>query len=102
MLLGITKASLLTDSWLSAAAFQETPRVLTEAAIEGKLDYLEGLKESIILGHRIPVGTGTKIYNEMVQKEIKNGKSIKEIIQMFAHGETVDEQEESIDNVLDY
>lgn len=102
MLLGITKASLLTDSWLSAAAFQETPRVLTEAAIEGKLDYLEGLKESIILGHRIPVGTGTKYYNEMVQKEIKNGKTIKEIIQMFAHGETISEKEESIEEVLDF
>lgn len=102
MLLGITKASLLTDSWLSAASFQETPRVLTEAAIEGKIDLLEGLKESIILGHRIPVGTGTKYYNDMVQKEIKKGKTVKEIIQMFAHGETYDQKDESIDEVLDF
>ncbi len=102
MLLGITKASLLTDSWLSAASFQETPRVLTEAAIEGKVDRLEGLKESIILGHRIPVGTGTRYYNELVQKEIKKGKTIKEIIHMFAHSETYEEKEESIDEVLDF
>ncbi|MCB5250202.1 MAG: DNA-directed RNA polymerase subunit beta' [Candidatus Cloacimonadales bacterium] len=102
ILLGITKASLLTESWLSAASFQETSRVLTEAAIEGKLDYLEGLKESIILGYRIPVGTGTRYYNEMVQKEIKNGKTIKEIIQMFAHSDEIDEHVESIEEVLDF
>jgi len=102
MLLGITKASLLTDSWLSAASFQETPRVLTEASIEGKIDLLEGLKESIILGHRIPVGTGTKYYNDMVQKEIKKGKTIKEIINLFAHSESFDDKEESIEEVLDF
>ena len=57
-LMGITKASLATDSWLSAASFQETTRVLTEAAIEGKSDQLFGLKENIIIGKLIPAGTG--------------------------------------------
>ena len=60
ILLGITKASLTTDSFLSAASFQETPRVLIEAAINGKIDYLEGLKENVIIGCLIPAGTGYK------------------------------------------
>ena len=58
MLLGITKASLTTDSFLSAASFQETARVLIEAAVSGKIDYLEGLKENVIIGRLIPAGTG--------------------------------------------
>ena len=58
LLLGITKASLSTDSFISAASFQETTRVLTEAAIQGKIDYLRGLKENVIIGHLIPAGTG--------------------------------------------
>ena len=57
-LMGITKASLATDSWLSAASFQETTRVLTEAAIDGRGDNLVGLKENIIIGKLIPAGTG--------------------------------------------
>ncbi len=65
-LMGITKASLATDSWLSAASFQETTRVLTEAAIEGKSDQLYGLKENIIIGKLIPAGTGMPRYREMV------------------------------------
>ena len=60
--MGITKASLATDSWLSAASFQETTRVLTEAAIEGKSDRLFGLKENIIIGKLIPAGTGMPTY----------------------------------------
>ncbi|HEY5105066.1 MAG TPA: DNA-directed RNA polymerase subunit beta', partial [Acidimicrobiales bacterium] len=63
-LMGITKASLATDSWLSAASFQETTRVLTEAAIEGKRDYLVGLKENIIIGKLIPAGSGLEYYNK--------------------------------------
>ena len=63
-LMGITKASLATDSWLSAASFQETTRVLTEAAIEGKSDNLIGLKENIIIGKLIPAGSGLEYYNE--------------------------------------
>ena len=64
-LMGITKASLATDSWLSAASFQETTRVLTEAAIEGKGDSLLGLKENIIIGKLIPAGTGMMRYREI-------------------------------------
>jgi DNA-directed RNA polymerase subunit beta' len=65
-LMGITKASLATDSWLSAASFQETTRVLTEAAIEGKSDLLFGLKENIIIGKLIPAGTGMPRYRDIV------------------------------------
>ena len=64
MLLGITKASLNTDSFISAASFQETTRVLTEAAIEGKSDWLRGLKENVIIGRLIPAGTGYNTYEE--------------------------------------
>jgi len=64
-LMGITKASLATESWLSAASFQETTRVLTEAAIEGKCDQLLGLKENIIIGKLIPAGTGMSRYRDL-------------------------------------
>ena len=62
VLLGITKASLATESFLSAASFQETTRVLTEAAIKGKTDDLIGLKENVIIGKLIPAGTGMNVY----------------------------------------
>jgi DNA-directed RNA polymerase subunit beta' len=62
VLLGITKASLSTDSFISAASFQETTRVLTEAAINGKVDYLRGLKENVIMGRLVPAGTGMEYY----------------------------------------
>ncbi|MEP6963542.1 MAG: DNA-directed RNA polymerase subunit beta', partial [Acidobacteriota bacterium] len=62
VLLGITKASLSTDSFISAASFQETTRVLTEAAINGKVDHLRGLKENVIMGRLIPAGTGLEYY----------------------------------------
>jgi DNA-directed RNA polymerase subunit beta' len=65
VLLGITKASLNTDSFISAASFQETTRVLTEAAIEGKSDWLRGLKENVIIGRLIPAGTGFNTYEEV-------------------------------------
>ena len=65
MLMGITKASLATDSWLSAASFQETTKVLTEAAMNGKSDSLVGLKENVILGKLIPAGTGLSRYNRV-------------------------------------
>jgi DNA-directed RNA polymerase subunit beta' len=76
VLLGITKASLSTDSFISAASFQETTRVLTEAAINGKVDYLRGLKENVIMGRLIPAGTGmdyyrgVKIAGEDVEEEM--------------------------------
>jgi DNA-directed RNA polymerase subunit beta' len=63
--MGITKASLATDSWLSAASFQETTRVLTEAAIECKSDKLIGLKENIIIGKLVPAGTGMEMYRRV-------------------------------------
>jgi DNA-directed RNA polymerase subunit beta' len=65
VLMGITKASLNTDSFISAASFQETTRVLTEAAIEGKSDWLRGLKENVIIGRLIPAGTGFNAYDNM-------------------------------------
>ena len=65
LLLGITKASLSTDSFISAASFQETTRVLTEAAIAGRVDYLRGLKENVIVGRLIPAGTGMPAYREI-------------------------------------
>ena len=65
LLLGITKASLSTDSFISAASFQETTRVLTEAAISGRIDYLRGLKENVIMGRLIPAGTGLKYYRNV-------------------------------------
>jgi len=69
LLLGITKASLSTDSFISAASFQETTRVLTEAAISGKVDYLRGLKENVIMGRLIPAGTGMEYYRNVRLKE---------------------------------
>jgi len=59
MLMGITKASLQTESFISAASFQETTRVLTDAAIRGKVDTLQGLKENVIVGRLVPAGTGS-------------------------------------------
>ena len=69
VLLGITKASLNTDSFISAASFQETTRVLTEAAIEGKSDWLRGLKENVIIGRLIPAGTGFSGFDEQLKAE---------------------------------
>ena len=65
LLLGITKAALATDSFLSAASFQETTRVLTDAAIKGKIDPLVGLKENVIIGKLIPAGTGVPMYHNV-------------------------------------
>ena len=65
VLMGITKASLATESWLSAASFQETTRVLTDAAIHGKSDSLRGLKENVIIGKLIPAGTGLERYRNI-------------------------------------
>jgi DNA-directed RNA polymerase subunit beta' len=66
ILQGITKASLQTDSWISAASFQETTKVLNEAAVNGKIDDLKGLKENVIVGHLIPAGTGIRDYDKLV------------------------------------
>ena len=66
VLQGITRAALQTSSFMSAASFQETTKVLNEAAINGKTDYLEGMKENVICGHLIPAGTGLREYNRIV------------------------------------
>jgi DNA-directed RNA polymerase subunit beta' len=66
LLQGITKASLSTDSFISAASFQETTKVLTDASIGGEKDYLRGLKENVILGRIIPAGTGMSVYRKIV------------------------------------
>ena len=66
ILLGITQASLTTESFISAASFQETTKVLTDAAIEGKIDHLLGLKENVTMGHLIPAGTGQKKFKDIV------------------------------------
>ena len=72
VLLGITKAALATDSFLSAASFQETTRVLTEAAIKGKIDPLIGLKENVLIGKLIPAGTGMMRYRSIKLNTDKN------------------------------
>ncbi|HQW56860.1 MAG TPA: DNA-directed RNA polymerase subunit beta', partial [Saprospiraceae bacterium] len=66
MLLGITKSSLGTESWISAASFQETTKVLSTAAIAAKRDNLNGLKENVIIGKKIPAGTGMRTFNELI------------------------------------
>jgi DNA-directed RNA polymerase subunit beta' len=75
LLLGITKASLSSESFISAASFQETTKVLTEAALAGRRDYLIGLKENVILGHMVPTGTGFRDhYRTRVKKNIEFGE----------------------------
>jgi len=79
LLLGITKASLSTQSFISAASFQETTRVLTEASLAGKTDYLRGLKENVIMGRLIPAGTGLVMYRKLgIQVEDENVEAIAE------------------------
>jgi DNA-directed RNA polymerase subunit beta' len=77
-LLGITKASLSTDSFISAASFQETTRVLTEAAILGKRDELRGLKENVIVGRLIPAGTGLAYHEARKRAAVAGGTQHKE------------------------
>jgi len=80
LILGITKASLSTESFISAASFQETTKVLTEAATAGKVDYLRGLKENVIMGRLIPAGTGLKMYREMIEERQKPEGGVEEFI----------------------
>ncbi|TNF35714.1 MAG: DNA-directed RNA polymerase subunit beta', partial [Gammaproteobacteria bacterium] len=75
VLLGITKASLATDSFISAASFQETTRVLTEAAVSGKQDFLRGLKENVVVGRLIPAGTGFAYHQERKRKRLEPGSA---------------------------
>jgi DNA-directed RNA polymerase subunit beta' len=92
MLLGITKASLSTDSFISAASFQETTRVLTEAAIMGKKDDLRGLKENVIVGRLIPAGTGLAYHSTRKKKEVEPGSSA-------SFGFAIDEADTSTEQV---
>ena len=90
-LLGITKASLATNSFLSAASFQETTKVLTDAAIKGKVDPLIGLKENVIIGKLIPAGTGMKRYRDISLSTDKNF----EMEQKLGEVEVVEEADEN-------
>ena len=74
LLMGITKASLATESFLSAASFQETTKVLTEAAIKGKVDHLVGLKENVIIGKLIPAGTGLQAYHTFAEELVPDAQ----------------------------
>ena len=87
MLLGITQSSLGTESWISAASFQETTRILAGAAVSGEVDHLYGLKENVIVGRLIPAGTGIASFRE---KYLKDGTSV---IERQAQEEEVRERE---------
>ncbi len=79
ILLGITRASLRTDSFISAASFQETTRVLTEAAVQGKIDHLRGLKENVIIGRLIPAGTGSSLYRSVNYLDLRPEEDVVEV-----------------------
>ena len=78
VLQGITRAALQTNSFFSAASFQETTKVLNEAAILGKIDKLEGLKENVIVGHLIPAGTGQRQYNSIIVGSLEEYENLTE------------------------
>ena len=106
VMLGITKAALATNSFLSAASFQETTKVLTEAAIKGKIDPLLGLKENVILGKLIPAGTGMKGYNnvtlssdERIAREAALAKEVRLEMERQARVNYVEKPEEVISEV---
>ena len=92
ILLGITKASLATDSFLSAASFQETTRVLTDAAIKGKVDPLLGLKENVIIGKLIPAGTGMQCYNDVRVKDNRAPKNAFSVLDELLAANDEDEE----------
>ena len=101
MLLGITKASLATESFLSAASFQETTRVLTDAAIRGKVDHLRGLKENVIIGKLIPAGTGAKQYSDVkfeLEKEFIEDDASEALEDKLMSDDTTDEVKNSDTN----
>jgi DNA-directed RNA polymerase subunit beta' len=91
ILQGITKASLETDSFISAASFQDTKRVLSNAACQGQVDELEGLKENVITGHLIPAGTGFQAYRDMFKKDLRD---VVEKARDYTRDEESDEEEE--------
>ncbi|MDE5888412.1 MAG: DNA-directed RNA polymerase subunit beta' [Bacilli bacterium] len=100
IMLGITKSSLETDSWLSAASFQETTRVLTEAAIKGKTDDLRGLKENVIIGKLIPAGTGARQYSNiemMLEKEFMSDEPSEFLEEQLIDDEDIREEVAAMD-----
>ena len=100
LLLGITKASLATNSFLSAASFQETTRVLTDAAIKGKNDKLQGLKENVIIGKLIPAGTGMKKYRSIELDYGVNTALIEAYKEMQREMEMEEEQDEDMEDIV--
>ncbi|MEM9023619.1 MAG: hypothetical protein AAGB22_07745, partial [Bacteroidota bacterium] len=90
ILQGITRASLQTDSFISAASFQETTKVLNEAAVNGKIDDLLGLKENVIVGHLIPAGTGLRAYEKMVVGSMEEYEALVNAQQAEKEEEVVD------------
>jgi DNA-directed RNA polymerase subunit beta' len=94
-LLGITKASLSTDSFISAASFQETTRVLTEAAIMGKRDELRGLKENVIVGRLIPAGSGMAYHRARKEKDLMDEAERRQIAETEAEELALAQQEGS-------
>jgi DNA-directed RNA polymerase subunit beta' len=101
ILLGITKASLSTDSFISAASFQETTRVLTEAAIMGKRDELRGLKENVIVGRLIPAGTGLAYHRARKEKEEFEAAEREALAALEASSRATEEALESADEEAD-
>ncbi len=101
LLLGITKASLSTESFISAASFQETTKVLTEAAIQGKMDKLKGLKENVIMGRLIPAGTGLDHYRS-VRIRVDQGEEYEDDMEDFKPiaAEEIDDDDDSIDEAV--
>ena len=93
VLLGITKASLQTESFLSAASFQETTKVLTDAAIKGKVDHLVGLKENVIIGKLIPAGTGMQCYHNV---DVEKIEAVEETVEEIAPEATVEVAAEAV------
>ncbi|MGI6191576.1 MAG: DNA-directed RNA polymerase subunit beta', partial [Eubacterium sp.] len=102
MLLGITKASLATNSFLSAASFQETTRVLTDAAIKGKTDHLEGLKENVIIGKLIPAGTGMRRYRDIQVDYGENTNYMNSFNKSGGASEKADRSSEKGDKVREF
>ena len=95
LLLGITKASLSTESFISASSFQETTKVLTEAAVQGKVDYLRGLKENVIMGRLIPAGTGLTAYKHLdieVETPVDEVEAAEEALALASGGEELREE----------
>ncbi|MEX2462813.1 MAG: DNA-directed RNA polymerase subunit beta' [Balneolaceae bacterium] len=99
ILLGITRASLSTESWLSAASFQETTKVLTQASIEAKRDLLRGLKENVIVGHKVPAGTGLLKYDELIVGSKadydEKDEDIQKVFETLSADDSSDEENES-------